>query len=251
MATKHKIAKLTKQEADKKVTPLRWEKFLRYLVSGFTVAEARDQANIPNSAYRVALLLDEEKREQRDRAMHEYRRSIWTDEIVEDILEAIAAGGLAGESIEANAPIEVENAKSSFYSLLRSDDILKDKYDTARQVQMWGMADDILAISDDESNDVIDDGKGGLRSNPSAVRRSEVRTKNRQWMMERLFAKQFGTKVQNEHKVQVIDHATTLEDARRRKATSSAQHKERLIKDVTPLIEQTQQAQQFSTDPGE
>lgn len=248
MAKRSKIAELTEKDAEKKITPVRWEKFLRYLVSGFTVAEARDQAHIPHAAYRVALLLDEDKREQRDQALHEYRRSIWTDEIVDDILEAIAAGGLAGVSIEAHAPVEVESPKSSFYSLMRSDDVLRDKYDLARQTQMWGMADEILKISDDETQDLIDDGKGGMRSNPSAVRRSEVKTKNRQWLMERLFAKQFGAKIQNEHKVQVIDHATTLEDARRRKATSASNHKERLIKEVTPLI-----AQQTvdPADPGE
>lgn|GEM_PF-6538905 len=247
MSKRSKIAELTEKDADKKITPVRWEKFLRYLVSGFTVAEARDQANIPHAAYRVCLLLDEDKREQRDQAMHEYRRSIWTDEIVEDILTNIAAGGLAGATIAEHAPVEIDNPNQSFYSLMRSDDVLRDKYDLARQTQMWGMADEILQISDDETNDLIDDGKGGMRSNPSAVRRSEVKTKNRQWLMERLFSKQFGAKIQNEHKVQVIDHATTLEEARRRKATSASKHKEKLVKNIMPLITQTIE----SSDPGE
>ena len=247
MAKRSKIAELTEKDAEKKVTPVRWEKFLRYLASGYTVAEARDEAHIPMAAYRVCLLLDDEKREQRDQAMHEYRRSVWPDEIVEDILEAIAAGGLAGASIEAHAPMGVDSPKSSFYSLMRTDDVLRDKYDLARQVQMWGMADEILEISDNDTNDLIDDGKGGMRSNPSAVRRSEVMTKNRQWMMERLFSKQFGAKTQNEHKIQVIDHATTLEDARRRKAGSADKHKERQIRNVTPTVAQITD----SSDPGE
>jgi len=187
----------------------------------------------------VLLLNDEEKREQRDLAKLEYTRSIWPDETIDEILQEVMSGSMVITAIKKFAPIALEKPIPSFYNLLGNDDVLMDKYRTAREIQMWGFADDILEIADDASQDLIDGPKGTMVSNPSAVRRSETKVRARQYLMERLHSKSFGNKIQNEHKVELIDHAKTLDAARRRSADKAQKQREALTNGKAPVtIEQ-------------
>ena len=229
---------LTKSDLKRRITPQKWESFLRCLTNGQTIGSSLAAAVIPRDAYQVLMFTDDEKREQRDHARGEYRRMIWTDDIMEAIFLEISQGELAGKSIQKWCPIQLDPTKatSHFYSMISQDPLLKEQYDHAREVQMWGMADALLEISDNAANDLIpgakEDKAGNpvMVSNPSAVRRAEVEIRTRQWMMEKLFSKQFGTKIQNDHKVEVVNHADQLDAARRRKAIQATKHTEKLVK---------------------
>lgn len=80
----------------------------------------------------------------------------------------------------------------------------REQYALAREAQAELMADELLEIADDGTNDWMEkkNAEGeviGYRENGEAMRRSQLRISTRQWVAERLLPKKYGTKVQNEH----------------------------------------------------
>jgi hypothetical protein len=225
---KRQVKEFKLKDARKRITPTKWNAFLAFLINGYTVPEARQAADIPPTAYKLVMLNDDEKREQRDKAIGEYYRAVWPDELVDDILVQVAEGSNLKDVLVESGPVELDNPRNSFYALLNNDDLLMDKYKAAQEIKMYGMADEIIEIADTDAEDTLIQADGKITSNPSAVRRSEVKIRTRQWLMEKVHHRQFGNKQMNEHKVQVVDQATVLEEARRRKSTGAEKHRARL-----------------------
>ena len=82
-----------------------------------------------------------------------------------------------------------------------------DQYKRAREVQQEHFLDEMLDIADDASNDWMErnDREGncvGWQENHDSVNRSKLRIHARQWVMERMAPKRFGSK-------QAIDHTSS------------------------------------------
>lgn len=80
--------------------------------------------------------------------------------------------------------------------LLATDKPLYDDFRTnyalAREIQYQNMADDILDIADDGTNDWVennDDENGGYRVNGEALGRSRLRVDTRKWFMSKVLPK--------------------------------------------------------------
>ena len=69
------------------------------------------------------------------------------------------------------------------------------QYARAREAQMDALAEEILAIADDTSNDVIIDDEGNERTNHEVVARSRLRVDARKWLMSKIAPKKYGDKV--------------------------------------------------------
>ena len=71
-----------------------------------------------------------------------------------------------------------------------------EPYAMAREMQVWGMYDEIIDIADDSSNDWIEvengDGTTDFVYNMEAIRRSRLRVNARLWILSKILTKTFG-----------------------------------------------------------
>jgi hypothetical protein len=88
---------------------------------------------------------------------------------------------------------------SSIMSWLDSDETLLDRYTRAKEAQADFMADEILDIADDGTNDWMEryskDGESiGYQVNGEHVQRSRLRIESRKWLAAKLKPKKYGEK---------------------------------------------------------
>jgi len=124
------------------------------------------------------------------------RPTIRTEELEDELLSRI----IAGESLNA---ICKEDGKPNITTVLRwlaADEDFAARYARAREMQAENMADQMLEIADDGSNDWMEkrnkDGEiVGWSVNGEAVARSKLRLEQRRWYAEKLRPKVYGAKV--------------------------------------------------------
>jgi hypothetical protein len=73
--------------------------------------------------------------------------------------------------------------------------LFAEQYARAREVGYKLLADEILAISDDGSNDTYTDENGVIRTNQEVVARSKLRVESRKWLLSKMLPKIYGDKL--------------------------------------------------------
>jgi hypothetical protein len=121
------------------------------------------------------------------------RPSIYTPEIVDAICDAIAKGeGVATICARAGMP-----AEKTVYLWL--DDPSKaeflQRYMRAREAQADLLAEQILQIADDGTNDTQKDEDGKVRVDQDVIARSRLRVDARKWLAGKLAPKKYGDKL--------------------------------------------------------
>ena len=122
------------------------------------------------------------------------RRSLYTPQLADEICERLAKGeSLNAISNDPRMPprttvIEwVENNREGF----------ADRYTRARQRGYELMAEELVDISDDASNDWMV--RAGLTvPDYEVVQRSRLRVETRKWLLSKMLPKQFGDRVTQE-----------------------------------------------------
>jgi hypothetical protein len=126
------------------------------------------------------------------------RPTIRTQEIEDTLLEGIADG----RSIADICSAEDMPARSTIFRWLSEDQGFSDLYARAKEAQAECLADELLQISDDGSNDWMerrDEKTGdciGWRENGEAIQRSKLRVDTRKWVAARLLPRKYGDKVE-------------------------------------------------------
>jgi hypothetical protein len=226
-----------------KVTTEKWRRFIDFLANdGCKIQEALDLAEIARESYNVFVLTDQAKKDQVADARVTYSRRFWDEETLEAIWIAIADGSTVRDAVFEHASPLVDNPINSFYALCTADVTVADSLKAARRINMENMADEILQISDDDVNDVIDttdkNGNPIKTSNPSAVRRAETKIRTRQWLMSKIHSDQYGDRPQVEINNNVnVNHVEVLDNARRRKEQAD-ERKAKLAADPSVVSEQ-------------
>lgn len=90
---------------------------------------------------------------------------------------------------------------STIMKWLSEDKELSDKYALAKEAQADFMADEMLEIADNGSNDWMeqeDPDNPGFRLNGEHIQRSRLRVDTRKWLASKLKAKKYGDKVSAE-----------------------------------------------------
>lgn len=105
-----------------------------------------------------------------------------------------------GESLRSVCAMEGMPNKSTVIRWLASNEDFCDQYARAKEQAAFLMAEDILEIADDGSNDWMEklDGEGnavGYQLNGEHVQRSKLRVDARKWLLSKLLPKKFGEKV--------------------------------------------------------
>jgi hypothetical protein len=125
------------------------------------------------------------------------------------VLEELAAGA----SLIAVCKREGFPSFSTFMRWLAEEgaagDSLRDQYARAREAQAEVMAEEILAIADEECTMVKadkhgsmdDDGEGNTEVvfDSTAVQRNKLRVDTRKWLLSKMAPKKYGDKLVNEH----------------------------------------------------
>lgn len=91
-------------------------------------------------------------------------------------------------------------AKSSVFRWLAAHEIFRDQYARAKQAGIEALAEDILDIADDATNDWMErrDPEGqnvGWKENGEAIQRSKLRVEARKWLLAKLAPKKYGDKM--------------------------------------------------------
>jgi len=126
------------------------------------------------------------------------RPTDYSEDVADRILDLIIEGKTLRE-IEA---VEGLPSKSTILRWVAKHEEFAKLYALAQEAKMEGFADELLEIADDGRNDWMranDEENAGYRENGEAMRRSQIRISTRQWLMERLKPKKYGSKVDVNH----------------------------------------------------
>lgn len=124
----------------------------------------------------------------------------YTPELAAEICERLASGeSLRSICKSAHMPDE----KAVRYWAAQPDHPFSEHYIRAREIGYLAMADEILEIADDGSNDWMErEGKNGEPAfvlNGEHVQRSRLRVDTRKWVLAKMLPKVFGDKQVLEH----------------------------------------------------
>jgi hypothetical protein len=114
---------------------------------------------------------------------------------------------------------ELGTHKQNFYDYMRrTGKEAFDRYAHAKEVQADNIADDMIEIADDASNDYMKVVKGEVEyeiENKEVTNRSRLRIDTRKWLLSKLVPKKYGDKIDIEHSG-TISIADKLREARER-----------------------------------
>ncbi|WP_181171688.1 hypothetical protein [Mesorhizobium sp. B2-6-7] len=122
-----------------------------------------------------------------------------TSEYTEEIAGRICAELVAGRSLRDICKDEEMPAQSTIFKWLGQHRSFAEQYTRAREAQMEAMAEDILDIADDGTNDFVKktngDGAEYEAFDSEHVQRSKLRIDTRKWLMSKLAPKKYGEKL--------------------------------------------------------
>lgn len=87
------------------------------------------------------------------------------------------------------------------YRWVESNESFRQKYVRAREAQAERMAEEILDIADNATNDWMarfGDDDGGWQANGEHMQRSRLRVDSRKWLMSKMLPKKYGDKLTQE-----------------------------------------------------
>lgn len=127
------------------------------------------------------------------------RPSIYTPEIAAVICERLANG----ESLRQICAADDMPGRSTVFRWAAENVAFRDQYAVARAAQAEHMADELLDIADDGSNDWMErfysEGQSlGWQVNGEHIQRSRLRVDSRKWLLSKLLPKKYGDAIRQE-----------------------------------------------------
>jgi hypothetical protein len=135
------------------------------------------------------------KKETKERRPRPGKPGKFTQELFDKICHDISTSSIGLVHICKKHGISTE----AFYTWIDNDKKLLDKYTRAREMQADYLADEILAIADDGSNDLMTITKGDASyelENKEVTNRSKLRVEARKWLASKLKPKKYGDKIE-------------------------------------------------------
>lgn len=125
------------------------------------------------------------------------RPSLYTPELAALICERLAAG----ETLRAICRDEIMPSPQTVLGWKRADRQFSEQYDAARRAGYELMADELLDIADDGTNDYVErereNGTKHVVFDAEHVQRSRLRCDNRKWLLSKALPKIYGDKIQH------------------------------------------------------
>jgi hypothetical protein len=85
---------------------------------------------------------------------------------------------------------------ASIFNWFRSQPGFLEQYEKAKQESTDAMAEDILDIADDGTNDYMENEDGKTQYNGDSVQRARLRVDTRKWLMAKMKPKKYGEKLE-------------------------------------------------------
>lgn len=126
------------------------------------------------------------------------RPSEYSLEVVSTICSRIADG----QSLKSICLNDDMPDKATFYRWLALKPELSDMYARAKEDCADTLADEIIEIADDGSNDWMernDPNNAGWQANGEHIQRSRLRVDSRKWIASKLKPKKYGEKIEQTH----------------------------------------------------
>lgn len=109
------------------------------------------------------------------------------EQIQLDICDRIASGQPIRKVCK-----ELGIGSETIYKTIASDDEFAKRYARAKEKQAEVIAEEILEISDDATNDFEVDEEGNSVVNQENIQRSRLRVDSRKWILSKLLPKKYG-----------------------------------------------------------
>lgn len=117
-------------------------------------------------------------------------------------------------------------SSSTFFIWLDEEESFSKRYAWAREVQVEAMADEIIEIADDGTNDYMTVVKGNVKynvENKEVTNRSRLRVDTRKWVLSKVIPKKYGDKIDitsdgeklSESIPVVLENGRTIEDLKK------------------------------------
>lgn len=121
-----------------------------------------------------------------------------------ELADLICAEIIMGFSLRTICKADSMPCVSTIMAWLRTRPEFLQQYEKAKEAQADSLAEEMLDIADDGSNDWMErhgkDGENiGYQVNGEHVQRSRLRVDTRKWIASKLKAKKYGDKVTNDH----------------------------------------------------
>lgn len=124
------------------------------------------------------------------------RPSSYTDELAEDICIKIATSSKSMKTICDELNISVATVLNWLTpGNARYIEKFEKKYARAKEMQADWLADELLSIADDGSNDTYTDSEGVGKTNFDHIQRSRLRVDARKWVASKLKPKKYSDKL--------------------------------------------------------
>jgi hypothetical protein len=125
------------------------------------------------------------------------RPSVKTPEIVEEICTRL----MNGETLREICRDPHLPHRATVFRWLHADKEFCDQYTIAREIQLDDLADEMLEIADDSTNDWIERHRegaeeAGWRVHSEHIQRSRLRIETRKWLLGKLAPKKYGDRVE-------------------------------------------------------
>ncbi|MBU1082631.1 MAG: terminase small subunit protein [Spirochaetes bacterium] len=116
------------------------------------------------------------------------RPTLYCEELTLKICERI----VQGDSLRTICAADDMPSCASVFLWLSKYPKFSEQYAQAKASQMESMAEDILEIADDRSNDIHEDKDGNEKVDWEVVQRSRLKVDTRKWLMSKLAPKKWG-----------------------------------------------------------
>jgi hypothetical protein len=229
-APKHKRKRLTARTEN--MTEKRWQTIINAIANGVHRKDACKEANISPMTLDAFLISNVAASNQLREAHLVYTRRQWPIDLIEAVLQGIAAGKTLKQSaLDCDVP---EEKHGSLNLILLKDAAIRKMYDEARELQAESFLDEIVDISDDTKNDRLANGKG----DHELVNRSRLRVDTRKFAMGAMVKRRFGDYKAVEHSGELnINHAAVLTGGRKRLEQLHQKRKGATIDNETGAVE--------------
>lgn len=146
------------------------------------------------------------------------RPTVYTPELAAELCAYLAEG----KSLRTVAEIDGMPGTTTIFRWLSASNKedwaqdFREQYARAKEEAADAMAEDVLDIADDGSNDYMErqnkDGSTYVAYNGDAVQRSRLRVDTRKWLMSKMKPKKYGEKLDLTSGGEKIDRGMSLED---------------------------------------
>lgn len=119
------------------------------------------------------------------------RPTLYSAELAAAICEQIALG----YSMRTVCKADDMPSMASVFKWLRENDDFSKQYARACEERTEAMAEDLLDIADDGTNDYFETEDGKQQYNGDSIQRSKLRVDTRKWLMAKMKPKKYGDKL--------------------------------------------------------